>query len=100
MMLSPLRPGNMLCHRVCGMPGIAGAGSTVHPGRRCPHRESPTNESETLGQRIKRVEDILKKLTAEREREKLAEKEVEERLDKGKLSLEEIEKKLDRGSTC
>ena len=62
-----------------------------------PARESPTNESETLEERIKRVEDILKKLTAEREREKLAEKELEERLDKGKLSLEEIEKKLDQG---
>ena len=62
-----------------------------------PPREAPTNGSETLEERIKRVEDILKKLAAKREREKLAEKEVEERLDKGKLSLEKIEKKLDQG---
>ncbi len=63
-----------------------------------PPRETPTNGSETLEERIKRVEDILKKLAAKREREKLAEKEVEERLDKGKLSLEKIEKKLDQGN--
>jgi chromosome segregation ATPase len=62
-----------------------------------PSIESPQKEREKLKKRIKMVEDILKKLKAEREREKLAEKEVEERLDKGKLSLEEIEKKLDQG---
>jgi len=62
-----------------------------------PARESPTKESETLGQRIKRVEDILKKLAAEREREKLAEKEMKERLDKGKSLLEELEAGRERG---
>ena len=62
-----------------------------------PPREAATDGSETLEERIKRVEDMLKKLKVEREREKLVEKEVEERLDKGKLSLEEIEKKLDQG---
>ena len=62
-----------------------------------PSIESPQKEREKLEKRIKMVEDILKKLKAEREREKLVEKEVEERLDKGKLSLEEIEKKLDQG---
>jgi len=56
-----------------------------------PAGESSTNENETLGERIKRVEDILKKLAAEREREKLAEKELQRRLDKGKSLLEELE---------
>ena len=62
-----------------------------------PPRESSTNESETLGERIKRVEDILKKLAAEREREKRAEKELEERLDRGKHMLKELEERLDMG---
>jgi hypothetical protein len=62
-----------------------------------PSPESPTNGSETLGERIKRVEDILKKLTAEQEREKLAEKELEEKLDKGKSLLEELEAGHEKG---
>ena len=62
-----------------------------------PARESSTNESETLGERIKRVEDILKKLTAGRERETLAEKKLEERLDKEKSLLEELEAGHEKG---
>jgi hypothetical protein len=62
-----------------------------------PSIESPQKEREKLKKRIKRMEDMLKKFKVEREREKLVEKEVEERLDKGKLSLEEIEKKFDQG---
>jgi hypothetical protein len=62
-----------------------------------PLRETPTNGSETLGERIKRVEDILKKLTAEQEREKRAEKELEEKLDKGKSLLEELEAGHEKG---
>lgn len=53
-----------------------------------PSREWSTNGNEKFEERIKRVEHILKKLAAEQEREKLAEKELEERLDKGKSLLE------------
>ena len=62
-----------------------------------PARESPKNQKETLEERIKRVEDILKKLAAEREREKLAEKKLEERLDKGKSLLKELEAGHEKG---